>query len=172
MKTYNDVTNFIGEKITALSLAEQIQFLQNLMYQFVNNLPDDWLDNELDSEKPHYQAIFQQIFEQTWQSDIIESELSALDDIMWAMGENYPHSTSDEILLVMELLDYWLVLQDFEQKSPESDTVTLSATISYLSYFDELVENDTGETADIDNWLTYPQTAYGFEMVKSALAKH
>ena len=52
MKSYADVTNFISQAIDELSLTEHIRFLQNLIYQFVRDLPIDWLDNELDSEKP------------------------------------------------------------------------------------------------------------------------
>lgn len=170
MKTYADVTNFIEKQIKTLTLNKQRHFLQNLIYQFVNDLPNDWLDNELDSEKPHYQAIFQQIFEQTWQSDLIENELSALDSIMWQMGDHYPHSTSDEILLVMELLDYWLILLEFEQKSVESDTIVTSAVMVYLSYFDEQVEAETGEPADFDTWLDYPQTKQAFDTLQAILA--
>lgn len=170
MQTYQEVTDFIGEKITQLSLSEQVIFLQNLMNEFIKNLSNTWLDDELKQEKPHYQAIFSQISEQTWQAEIIESELSALDDIMWAMGDHYPHSTSDEILLVIELLDYWLILLEFEQKSVESDTIVTSAVMGYLSYFDELVEIGTGETADFDTWLNYPQTKQAFDTLQVILA--
>ncbi len=175
MKRYEDVTDFVDEQIGKLSLTEQVTFLQNLIYQFANNLPNDWLDDELEREKPHYQAIFAQIIQQptrqTWQADVIVQHLSDLDDIMWQMGETYPHSTSDAILLIMELLDYWLVLIEVKQKSDASDDIITSATMGYLSYFDALVEEQTGELADNATWLDYPQTAQGFEMLKIALAK-
>lgn len=170
MQSYNEIADFIGEKIAQLSLTEQVNFLQNLIGEFVKNLPDTWLDNELDSEKPHYQAIFSQINEQTWQADTIERQLSALDTIMWQMGDHYPHSTSDEILLVIELLDYWLILLEFKQKSVESNTIVTSAVMGYLSYFDELVEIETGETADFDTWLDYPQTKQVFDTLQAILA--
>ena len=71
----------------------------------------------------------------------------------------------------MELLDYWLVLIEVKQKSDASDDIITSATMGYLSYFDALVEEQTGELADNATWLDYPQTAQGFEMLKIALAK-
>lgn len=169
MKTYNDVTNFIGEKIPQLSLIEQIKFMQNLIYQFVKDLPNDWLDGELDSEKPFYKTIFDEIINQSWQDDVIEQQLSDLDNLMWEMGEDYPHCTSEAILLLMELLDNWLVLSKIEQKSEDSDNMTLQSAVSFLNYFDLLVDEETGELADNDDWLQYSQTKQGFDLLKSAL---
>ena len=169
MKTYNDVTNFIGDKVPQLSLAEQINFVQKLIYQFVKDLPNDWVDGELDSEKPFYKTIFDEIINQSWQDDVIEQQLSDLDNLMWDMGEDYPHSTSEAILLLMELLDNWLVLSEFEQKSEDSDNMTLQSAVSFLNYFDLLVDEETGELADNDDWLQYSQTKQGFDLLKSAL---
>ena len=56
--SYADVINSIAQTASQLTLAAQSAFVQNLLRQFVQNLPADWLDNELDSEKPHYQALF------------------------------------------------------------------------------------------------------------------
>ena len=169
MKTYHDVTNFIGDKVPQLSLAEQINFVQKLIYQFVKDLPNDWVDGELDSEKPFYKTIFDEIINQSWQDDVIEQQLSDLDNLMWDMGEDYPHSTSEAILLLMELLDNWLVLSEFEQKSEDSDNMTLQSAVSFLNYFDLLVDEETGELADNDDWLQYSQTKQGFDLLKSAL---
>ena len=51
--SYADVINSIAQTASQLTLAAQSAFVQNLLRQFVQNLPADWLDNELDSEKPH-----------------------------------------------------------------------------------------------------------------------
>lgn len=169
MKTYNDVTNFIGDKVPQLSLAEQINFVQKLIYQFVKDLPNDWVDGELDNEKPFYKTIFDEIINQSWQDDVIEQQLSDLDNLMWDMGEDYPHCTSEAILLLMELLDNWLVLSKIEQKSEDSDNMTLQSAVSFLNYFDLLVDEETGELADNDDWLQYSQTKQGFDLLKSAL---
>lgn len=169
MKSYDQVTNFISAEIDKLSLDEQIRFLQRLIYQFVKELPSDWLDGELAQEKPHYQAIYNQIVNQTWQKSTIEDALTELDNIMFGMGANYPHNTDDRILLALELLDYWLVLKGFEQKSTKHNTIVISAIMGYLSYFEELVEHQTNTTPDFDTWLDYPQTKHGFEMLELAL---
>ena len=113
--SYADVINSIGQTASQLTLAAQSAFVQNLLRQFVQNLPADWLDNEIDSEKPHYQALFDIINSQTWQTDSIEQALNALDDIMFAMGESYPHSTSDAILLMLDMLGFYLSLTAMEE---------------------------------------------------------
>ena len=73
--SYADVINSIAQTTSQLTLAAQSAFVQNLLRQFVQNLPADWLDNELDSEKPYYQALFDAINTQTWQPDSIEQAL-------------------------------------------------------------------------------------------------
>ena len=48
--SYADVINSIAQTAAQLTLTAQSAFVQNLLRQFVQNLPADWLDNELDSE--------------------------------------------------------------------------------------------------------------------------
>lgn len=168
MKSYDQVTNFIGAEIDKLSLDEQIRFLQRLIYQFVKELPSDWLDGELAQEKPHYQAIYNQIVNQTWQKSLIEDALTELDNIMFDMGDDYPHRTSEEIFVIMDMLGFYLSLTEVEQKSDISDSWTTLATIAYVDYADRLPSYDD-EIADFENWLDYTDTAQAFENVENSL---
>lgn len=171
MKSYVDVTNFISQQIASLSLTEQIRFLQHLLEQFVRDFPADWLAAELEHEKPHYQAIFEQISHQTWQADVIEQQLGLLDDIMFAMGDAYPHRTSEAILVMMDILGYYLSLIATKQKSDVSDGWTTLSAIAYLDYMDEYCNlGDNGDT-DFDNWLDNPNTAIAFDHLKASLAQ-
>ncbi|WP_394261768.1 hypothetical protein [Moraxella boevrei] len=171
MQSYDQVTNFIHAKIAKLTLNQQLYFVKHLIYQFSKNLANNWLDSELDSEKAHYQTIFNQINDNLWQADVIDDALAKLDDIMWAMGENYPHTTSDEILLIMEMLDYWLALSKLEQKDDNSNQLTFSTSLCLLTHFDEKSETRLGETTTYEDWLAYPETEQSFNIIKVALAK-
>ena len=180
MKSYADVTNFISQAIDELSLTEHIRFLQNLIYQFVRDLPIDWLDNELDSEKPHYQAIFDQIIHQSWQKSVIENQLNELDTIMFDMGDAYPHNTSEAILLILDMLGFYQSLIATEEKSALSNGWVILSTESYLDYHDKLaegsanqLENDGEQSYDegisFDNWLAHPLTQSAFQRITHAL---
>ena len=171
--SYADVINSIAQTTAQLTLAAQSAFVQNLLRRFVQNLPADWLDNELDSEKPHYQALFDIINRQTWQTDSIEQALNALDDIMFATGESYPHSTSDAILLMLDMLGFYLSLTALEEKSEVSDGWVILTAESYLDYYDQLVEDSSENTDDVahsfDDWLAHPLTQTAFNHVNHAL---
>ena len=171
--SYADVINSIAQTASQLTLAAQSAFVQNLLRQFVQNLPADWLDNELDSEKPHYQALFDIINRQTWQTDSIEQALNALDDILFAMGESYPHSTSDAILLMLDMLGFYLSLTAMEEKSAVSDGWVILTAEGYLDYYDQLAEDSSENTDDaahsFDDWLAHPQTQTAFNHVTHAL---
>lgn len=171
--SYADVINSIAQTTAQLTLAAQSAFVQNLLRQFVQNLPADWLDNELDSEKPHYQALFDAINRQTWQPDSIEQALNALDDIMFAMGDSYPHSTSDAILLMLDMLGVYLSLTAMEEKSAVSDGWVILTAEGYLDYYDQLAEDSSENTDDVahsfDDWLAHPLTQTAFNHVNHAL---
>ena len=171
--SYADVINSIAQTASQLTLAAQSAFVQNLLRQFVQNLPADWLDNELDSEKPHYQALFDIINRQTWQTDSIEQALNALDDILFAMGESYPHSTSDAILLMLDMLGFYLSLTAMEEKSAVSDGWVILTAEGYLDYYDQLAEDSSENTDDaahsFDDWLAHPLTQNAFNHVTHAL---
>ena len=171
--SYADVINSIAQTTAQLTLAAQSAFVQNLLRQFVQNLPADWLDNELDSEKPHYQALFDAINRQTWQPDSIEQALNALDDIMFAMGDSYPHSTSDAILLMLDMLGVYLSLTAMEEKSEVSDGWVILTAEGYLDYYDQLAEDSSENTDDVahsfDDWLAHPLTQTAFNHVNHAL---
>ena len=180
MKSYIDVTNFMGQQINQLSLTQQIAFLQHLIGQFVHELPNDWLDHELDSEKPHYQALFAQIINHTWHTDSIEQQLTALDDIMFALGDAYPHNTSEAILLILDMLGFYQSLIATEEKSALSNCWVILSTESYLDYHDKLaegsanqLENDGEQSYDegisFDNWLAHPLTQSAFQHITHAL---
>ena len=171
--SYADVINSIAQTAAQLTLTAQSAFVQNLLRQFVQNLPADWLDNELDSEKPHYQALFDAVNTQTWQTDSIEQALNALDDIMFAMGESYPHSTSDAILLMLDMLGFYLSLTAMEEKSAVSDGWVILTAEGYLDYYDQLAEDSSENTDDVahsfDDWLAHPLTQAAFNHVTHAL---
>ncbi len=171
--SYADVINSIAQTASQLTLTAQSAFVQNLLRQFVQNLPADWLDNELDSEKPHYQALFDIINRQTWQPDSIEQALNALDDIMFAMGESYPHSTSDAILLTLDMLGFYLSLTAMEEKSAVSDGWVILTVEGYLDYYDQLAEDSSENIDDVahsfDDWLAHPLTQTAFNHVNHAL---
>ena len=171
--SYADVINSIAQTAAQLTLAAQSAFVQNLLRQFVQNLPADWLDNELDSEKPHYQALFDAINRQTWQPDSIEQALNALDDIMFAMGDSYPHSTSDAILLMLDMLGVYLSLTAMEEKSEVSDGWVILTAEGYLDYYDQLAEDSSENTDDVahsfDDWLAHPLAQTAFNHVNHAL---
>ena len=171
--SYADVINSIAQTTAQLTLAAQSAFVQNLLRQFVQNLPADWLDNELDSEKPHYQALFDAINRQTWQPDSIEQALNALDDIMFAMGDSYPHSTSDAILLMLDMLGVYLSLTAMEEKSEVSDGWVILTAEGYLDYYDQLAEDSSENTDDVahsfDDWLAHPLAQTAFNQVNHAL---
>ena len=171
--SYADVINSIAQTTSQLTLAGQSAFVQNLLRQFVQNLPDDWLDNELDSEKPHYQALFDAVNTQTWQTDSIAQALNALDDIMFAMGDSYPHSTSDAILLMLDMLGVYLSLTAMEEKSAVSDGWVILTAEGYLDYYDQLAEDSSENTDDVahsfDDWLAHPLTQTAFNHVNHAL---
>ena len=171
--SYADVINSIAQTASQLTLAAQSAFVQNLLRQFVQNLPADWLDNELDSEKPHYQALFDIINRQTWQTDSIEQALNALDDIMFAMGESYPHNTSDAILLTLDMLGFYLSLTAMEEKSAVSDGWVILTVEGYLDYYDQLAEDSSENIDDVahsfDDWLAHPLTQTAFNHVNHAL---
>ena len=171
--SYADVINSIAQTASQLTLAAQSAFVQNLLRQFVQNLTADWLDNELDSEKPHYQALFDIINRQTWQTDSIEQALNALDDIMFAMGDSYPHSTSDAILLMLDMLGFYLSLTAMEEKSEVSDGWVILTAEGYLDYYDQLAEDSSENTDDVahsfDDWLAHPLTQTAFNHVNHAL---
>lgn len=171
--SYADVINSIAQTTAQLTLAAQSAFVQNLLRQFVQNLPADWLDNELDSEKPHYQALFDAINRKTWQPDSIEQALNALDDIMFAMGDSYPHSTSDAILLMLDMLGVYLSLTAMEEKSEVSDGWVILTAEGYLDYYDQLAEDSSENTDDVahsfDDWLAHPLTQTAFNHVNHAL---
>ena len=167
--SYADVIDSIAQTAAQLTLAAQSAFVQNLLRQFVQNLPADWLDNELDSEKPYYQALFDAINTQTWQPDSIEQALNALDDIMFAMGDSYPHSTSDAILLMLDMLGVYLSLTAME----ESDGWVILTAEGYLDYYDQLAEDSSENTDDVahsfDDWLAHPLAQTAFNHVNHAL---
>ena len=171
--SYADVINSIAQTTAQLTLAAQSAFVQNLLRRFVQNLPTDWLDNELDSEKPHYQALFDIINRQTWQPDSIEQALNALDDIMFAMGDSYPHSTSDAILLTLDMLGFYLSLTAMEEKSAVSDGWVILTAEGYLDYYDQLAEDSSENIDDVahsfDDWLAHPLTQTAFNHVNHAL---
>ena len=171
--SYADVINSIAQTTAQLTLAAQSAFVQNLLRRFVQNLPTDWLDNELDSEKPHYQALFDIINRQTWQTDSIEQALNALDDIMFAMGDSYPHSTSDAILLMLDMLGVYLSLTAMEEKSEVSDGWVILTAEGYLDYYDQLAEDSSENTDDVahsfDDWLAHPLAQTAFNHVNHAL---
>lgn len=171
--SYADVINSIAQTASQLTLAAQSAFVQNLLRQFVQNLPADWLNNELDSEKPYYQALFDIINRQTWQTDSIEQALNALDDIMFAMGDSYPHSTSDAILLMLDMLGFYLSLTAMEEKSEVSDGWVILSAEGYLDYYDQLAEDSSENTDDVahnfDDWLAHPLTQTAFNHVTHAL---
>ena len=171
--SYADVINSIAQTAAQLTLAAQSVFVQNILRQFVQNLPADWLDNELDSEKPHYQALFDAVNTQTWQTDSIEQVLNALDDIMFAMGDSYPHSTSDAILLMLDMLGVYLSLTAMEEKSAVSDGWVILTAEGYLDYYDQLAEDSSENTDDVahsfDDWLAHPLAQTAFNHVNHAL---
>ena len=171
--SYADVINSIAQTAAQLTLAQQSAFVQNLLRQFVQNLPADLLDNELDSEKPHYQALFDIINRQTWQTDSMEQALNALDDIMFAMGDSYPHSTSDAILLMLDMLGFYLSLTAMEEKSAVSDGWVIITAEGYLDYYDQLAEDSSENIDDVahsfDDWLAHPLTQTAFNHVNHAL---
>ena len=171
--SYADVINSIAQTASQLTLAAQSSFVQNLLRRFVQNLPADWLDNELDSEKPHYQALFDIINRQTWQTDSIEQALNALDDILFAMGESYPHSTSDAILLMLDMLGVYLSLTAMEEKSAVSDGWVILTVEGYLDYYDQLAEDSRENIDDVahsfNDWLAHPLTQTAFNHVNHAL---
>lgn len=170
--SYADVINSIAQTASQLTLAAQSAFVQNLLRQFVQNLPADWLDNELDSEKPHYQALFDIINRQTWQTASIEQALNALDDIMFT-GDSYPHSTSDAILLMLDMLGFYLSLTAMEEKSAVSDGWVILTAEGYLDYYDQLAEDSSENTDDVahsfDDWLAHPLAQTAFNHVNHAL---
>lgn len=170
--SYADVINSIAQTASQLTLAAQSAFVQNLLRQFVQNLPADWLDNELDSEKPHYQALFDIINRQTWQTDSIEQALNALDDIMFT-GDSYPHSTSDAILLMLDMLGFYLSLTAMEEKSAVSDGWVILTAEGYLDYYDQLAEDSSENTDEVahsfNDWLAHPLTQTAFNHVTHAL---
>ena len=170
--SYADVINSIAQTTSQLTLAAQSAFVQNLLRRFVQNLPADWLDNELDSEKPHYQALFDIINRQTWQTASIEQALNALDDIMFT-GDSYPHSTSDAILLMLDMLGFYLSLTAMEEKSAVSDGWVILTAEGYLDYYDQLAEDSSENTDDVahsfDDWLAHPLTQAAFNHVNHAL---
>ena len=171
--SYADVINSIAQTAAQLTLTAQSAFVQNFLRQFVQNLPADWLDNELDSEKPHYQALFDIINRQTWQTDSIEQALNALDDIMFAMGDSYPHSTSDAILLMLDMLGFYLSLTAMEEKSAVSDGWVILTAEGYLDYYDQLADDSSENTDEVahsfDDWLAHPLTQTAFNHVNHAL---
>lgn len=171
--SYANVINSIAQTVSQLTLTAQSAFVQNLLRQFVRNLPADWLDNELDSEKPPYQALFDIINTQTWQTGSIEQALNALDDIMFAMGDSYPHSTSDAILLMLDMLGFYLSLTAMEEKSAVSDGWVILTAEGYLDYYDQLAEDSSENTDDVahsfDDWLAHPLTQAAFNHVNHAL---
>lgn len=170
--SYADVINSIAQTASQLTLAAQSAFVQNLLRQFVQNLPADWLDNELDSEKPHYQALFDIINRQTWQTASIEQALNALDDIMFT-GDSYPHSTSDAILLMLDMLGFYLSLTAMEEKSAVSDGWVILTAEGYLDYYDQLAEDSSENTDEVahsfNDWLAHPLTQTAFNHVTHAL---
>lgn len=176
--SYADVINAIAQPILAHTLAQQIEFVKQLIYQFVQDLPADWLDNELTVEKPHFQTIVNQITGQQWQDEILTQQLDALDDIMFDMGDAYPHQTSEPILLILDLLEFYLALKKVAEKSEVSDGWTLLAAESYLDYYDQLMETNSepnssepnsDAASSFDDWLAHPITKAAFDNVQHAL---
>ena len=168
MKSYIDVTNFMGQQINQLSLTQQIAFLQHLIGQFVHELPNASLDH------------FAQIINHTWHTDSIEQQLTALDDIMFALGDAYPHNTSEAILLILDMLGFYQSLIATEEKSALSNGWVILSTESYLDYHDKLaegsanqLENDGEQSYDegisFDNWLAHPLTQSAFQHITHAL---
>ncbi|ELA08596.1 hypothetical protein MOMA_08541 [Moraxella macacae 0408225] len=169
MQSYNAITDFIHDHLTKFSLSQQTNFVKNLIYQFSKTLTENWLDNELDSEKPHYQTIFNQITSNHWQADSLKNSVIELDNIMLTMGVNYPHTTGEDLLLILELLPYWFELNEHAQKDTHSDQLVVSACICLLDHFEEQAETRLDTTISYENWLNYPETTTGFAMINTAL---
>ena len=123
--------------------------------------------------QPHYQALFDIINTQTWQTASIDQALNALDDIMFSMGDSYPHSTSDAILLMLDMLGFYLSLTAMEDKSAVSDGWVILTAEGYLDYYDQLAEDSSENTDDVahsfDDWLAHPLTQTAFNHVNHAL---
>lgn len=176
--SYADVINTVAKTISQLTLKQQRKFIQYLLHQFVQDLPDGWLDGELAIEQPHYQAIAEQLIQQSWNDAMIGQQLNALDDIMFGMGDAYPHQTSEAILLLLDMLGFYLSLAETEEKSEVSNDWVMLSAHSYLDYYDNMMEQNSEQSGDaassFDHWLAHPITETAFQNVNNALdfAKH
>ena len=92
---------------------------------------------------------------------------------MFAMGESYPHSTSDAILLMLDMLGFYLSLTAMEEKSEVSDGWVILTAEGYLDYYDQLAEDSSENRDDVahsfDDWLAHPLTQAAFNHVNHAL---
>ena len=163
IKSYVDVMQFLNEQINDLTYQQADKLLKILIQNFVSTLPQDWLDNELADEKPFYQKLASLLHHDNWDITQIAAQLTELDAIMDAMGENYPHNTDAYALALLTMVDYYL---QFCEDREHFRGFTMGVVDEYLTMAD--FEADAQDT---DRWLDYPQIAQAFDTVKHAFTQ-
>ena len=171
MKSYDAVMAYVGHTIPQFNDAKLTKVAQQLIGYVVQTLPTDWLAHELPSEQPHYQALAKLIADNDWQDAAINAELLALDDIMWAMGDAYPHNTGDYPLQLMVLLDYYLQLDKTDNITASDENVSTMIMLidEYLGFYEKLVEQQSSTPINIDHWLTYPEIDKAFDQLQTII---
>lgn len=188
MTSYNAVMGYLSDTLPKLTEPQRIQVAQRLITYFVQHLPADWLAQELPSEQPHYETLATLINAQTWQVNALNHTLTALDDIMWQMGNTYPHTTGDYPLQLLILLDYYLQLvldvdtdtglvptndprvKPHNEQPRQAPTEAIIMLINeFLGFYEKQVEAQHGHPVHLDEWLNYLPIGQAFGYLKAAL---
>lgn len=188
MTSYNALMGYLSQAVPILTQPQRIQVAQQLITYFVQHLPTDWLAQELPNEQPHYETLATLVSTQTWQVAALTQALNALDDIMWQMGDAYPHSTGDYPLQLLVLLDHYLQLVAdvdtdaaptpanrslAEPQNGQQPQVQAAAMImlidEFLGFYEKQVEMQQGHPVQLDHWLDYLPIGHAFAHLKTAL---
>lgn len=170
MKTFTEVMSYFEQQVTDFEKPQSLYLSQLIVNDFLVKLPKDWEKTELEEEQPHLLKIAELLKQKNWDFIAINSELLALDDIMYEMDEDYP---ADMDLLPITLLNMRDLVTVFEEEQemqflyPQTASLLIEQYLNVADYFADIegCEKNPNFSLDDTDWLNYPLIKQAFNQL-------
>lgn len=176
MKSYQDVENYLTQKVVDLSHEKSLIIAEWIIRQIVQAIPDNFAENELEEEQPLLQNLKNAFDEEHWDLQNIHQILMDLQDVMDNYGDDYPADMEFIPVTLIVVGEYYadmkklfddnteMLTQDFIS---ESLVAIIYKYLDVLDYYQDM--NNPDEMIDNDIWATYPIIQKGVQSLQTKI---
>ena len=163
MSTYQDTLARLQAQMQNHSDMALERLARKIIIALEAQMKDEEIAQELTIEQPHYRRLRLLVREQDWNERRIGAELDSLDQVVAALGDDYPaDNVAPRNLAFASALDYWRSLQ--------TDTSAATATAIAALYLDN-ADDEATPSAPVDaTWSSHPQIAPAVTQLEAWIA--